>query len=244
MVKPNPNRIVVYAQQGLGDHILSNGLYRELSRRHDLILLPVVSNNYKSVKRMLLDIPNLKCVSYNREFFHLTMNLEHRLLTALNYEVIPIGPWHGIRERNKNVNFDEDLYLSANIDFRHRWDSFSVERDLAAENRLKKKLDIGSKPYIFLHEDASRRYQIDRNRIPDGYQIVEPIHPSHEVSFFDYIGVILNAEEIHCIESSFCALIESLDLNQKKVAHRYARPEARTDTSRSFTYKSSWKIEE
>jgi hypothetical protein len=56
------------------------------------------------------------------------------------------------------------------------------------------------------------------------------------------VMIIENAEEIHCIESSFSAYIDNLMLGNLKFAHRYARPEARDDFKHEFTYKAYWKI--
>jgi hypothetical protein len=54
--------------------------------------------------------------------------------------------------------------------------------------------------------------------------------------------IIENSFEIHCIESSFSAFIEMLDLSIPKFAHRYARPEAKNDFCHEYTYKSAWQI--
>ena len=64
----------------------------------------------------------------------------------------------------------------------------------------------------------------------------------NKFSFFDYLKIIENASEIHCIESSFAALIESLEYSIPKYAHRYARPEAKNDFRHEFTYRSNWHV--
>jgi hypothetical protein len=58
----------------------------------------------------------------------------------------------------------------------------------------------------------------------------------------DYRLIIENALEIHCIESSFSVFVDNLLLDNLKVAHRYARPEARDDFKHEFTYMAQWKI--
>ena len=92
-----------------------------------------------------------------------------------------------------------------------------------------------------MHEDASRDFTIDRNLIGTDLPIVTP---DSESSFLltNYAAVIENATEVHCIESSFSALVESLNPQGKKFAHRYARPEAKNDYRYEYTYKSEWSV--
>jgi hypothetical protein len=74
--------------------------------------------------------------------------------------------------------------------------------------------------------------------------IITPNKLLKNSNFFNYGYVLENAAEIHCIESSFAALIEILDIRVPKYVHRYARPEAANDFHHEFTYKSTWNIYE
>jgi hypothetical protein len=83
---------------------------------------------------------------------------------------------------------------------------------------------------------------VRRDLIPPNLRIIKPDISLKEFNFFDYTMIIENSKEIHCIESSFAALIESIPLRVPKFAHRYARPEATSDFRHEFTYRSSWGI--
>jgi hypothetical protein len=66
---------------------------------------------------------------------------------------------------------------------------------------------------------------------------------SREFSLFDYRKILQNASEVHVIESSFAAYIDTLpESNSRKFAHRYPRPEAKTDYRHEFSYKNTWEI--
>jgi hypothetical protein len=98
--------------------------------------------------------------------------------------------------------------------------------------------------YQFLHEDPQRNFLVNRKYLNPNLKVITPNKLLKNSNFFNYGYVLENAAEIHCIESSFAALIESLDIRVPKYAHRYARPEAANDFHHEFTYKSTWNIYE
>ena len=73
-------RIFLIHHLGLGDHIVCNGLVRELIKKCDLIYFPVKHHNFATVKFMFRDIPNhIKYVTVNNDnemLYWETMNRE------------------------------------------------------------------------------------------------------------------------------------------------------------------------
>ena len=66
--------------------------------------------------------------------------------------------------------------------------------------------------YIFLHEDVNRNYIIDRNYIINkDLRIISPIEGLTD-NIFDYCYLLENAKEVHCIDSSFRLLADSINL--------------------------------
>ena len=161
---------------------------------------------------------------------------------SLLFDTLNLGYYGKSFFSDPRMRVDANFYSQANLDLQIRWTSFSYTRDLEKEKSLVKQFIQTSKPYIFLHEDPLRNYIIDRSRLPHGIQIISPNPYLKSYSLFDYRMIIENAEEIHCIESSFSAYIDNLMLGNLKFAHRYARPEARDDFKHEFTYKAYWKI--
>jgi hypothetical protein len=126
---------------------------------------------------------------------------------------------------NQGVNyrreeFDRSFYEQVALPFERRWSGFRLVRDASAE------LGAPEQPYAFLHEDASRGFIIDRSK-PCFSGLPERI-PSVGVTqnIFAWLPTVLAAAEIHCIDSSFALLVDSLDIDHsvRLYLHRYARP--------------------
>ena len=134
------------------------------------------------------------------------------------------------------MRFDESFYTQAGVDFAKRWDSFYYPKDIKSEISLFEELHCKKMGYAFLHEDKSRKYLVNREKISKGLKVIEPGTHQSQRNFFDYGYILENAAELHCIESSFTALIESMQILNIKYAHRYSRPEAKGEYCFEFTH--------
>ena len=232
--------VLVLAQQGLGDHIVCNGLYRTLLDDYSYCVLPVQRRYYREISSMFRDEPRIRVYPvpnhYCQDFFH---HLE--VVFKKNYKIVKLGSFGDNFMANRSLRLDASYYQQASIDFENRWKRFHFPRENEKEQAILAKLAPSGTPYIFLHEDTSRDFTIDRNLIITDLPIVTPDSKS---SFLltNYAAVIENAYEVHCIESSFSALVESLNPPVRKFAHRYARPEAKNDYRYEYTYKSDWSV--
>ena len=189
---------------------------------------------------MLKDVSNIQIVSYGSEL----MLLAHRnLLQKCGYDVLNLGSYGSNWLNDKNRRFDGNYYDQAGLSLECRWNSFRYVRNMEREEELFKILGCEVGKYIFVHDDVSRSFKIDENKLPSGLRIIRPDPKlAKKYRIFDYLKVIENASEIHCIESSFGAMIESLEIPLPKFAHRYARPEAIADRRLEFTYRTKWKV--
>jgi hypothetical protein len=233
-------RIFIIGHQGLGDHILCSGIYNYQTRSASRVYVFVKSNYVKAVQRLIADEKRVSIIRIPRRKFWIYLKAWKKILKAFRQEILLLG-FFGQNYLNAEFRFDENFYLQANVDFSNRWSSFTVSGASGVD--LKNVLGIRDEEYIFLHEDRSRGYTIDRKKLPKNIRIIEPLPPSKGWDFFDYIEIIRGATEIHVIESSFAALVESLGIDHvPKFAHRYARPNAFYDKRYEFTYKSDWRI--
>lgn len=232
--------VFILPHQGLGDHILCAGIYREYAERFPHVVLPVKATYYRSVKKMLRDSENIQVLSYPRETL---MKLHQDLLSHFGYEKLKLGG-HGFGFFSEPTwRLDENFYYQAGIPLSRRWDSFFYQRDAEKENELYKLLGCSEQDYIFVHEDSTRGFTIRESSLPKNVRVVKPIPElASRYTIFDYLKIIENAKEIHCMESSFVAMIESFQIDVPKFAHRYARPEAKSNVVFEFTYKSPWTV--
>lgn len=235
--------LFIIGHQGLGDHILCAGIYNFNTLQTKRIYLFVKSNYVSAVKRLLINKQRCFIIPVPRKKFWLYLKAIIAVTKVLKRNTLLLGFFGGDYLRGLH-RFDECFYLQAGIPFEYRWLFFNLKpvRNNRLMNELK--LDVeGGEDYIFLHEDRTRGFKIDRGRLPIGLRIIEPLPPSKLWNFFDYVDVIKGAREIHVIESSFAALIESLQITEPpKFAHRYARPNAFYDQRYEFTYRSDWTI--
>jgi hypothetical protein len=241
----NASQYIIFGHPGLGDHILCNGIYRNIAQQAKKCFIATRKDNLFQIQEMLSDLSNVKILNYgNSVLFHSWTTRHVNYLNHKDFKgikTILLGDFGA--NFLAGERFDQSFYRQAKIDFQKRWESFFAPRNRVKEIKLFNKLVTSSKPILFLHEDKSRGFKINLEIIEnrDSFQIIRPLL-SEKFTIFDYRLIIERATQVHCIESSFAALIESMRIQGEKFAHRYARPEAKGDWRLEFTYKSDWKI--
>jgi hypothetical protein len=224
--------LIIYQHLGLGDHIICNGLVREicanaLSEKFTIVVKPT---SYETIKFMFKDVPNLTVHRLSSGGFDSPESHQEVVTLAMTttQRILYIG--HG--QESTRLNFDKSFYAQFEIDFKKRWDSFKVERDLTSEKNLVEKLNIKEK-YIFVHEDPSRGMRIDRYIHRKGLRVIKA-STDLSTNMFDYLSLIEGAEEVHVIESAFMFMIDSFPIEGQLFNHRYARsyPARNTPTLR------------
>jgi len=125
----------------------------------------------------------------------------------------------GFAKLDRRIRFDRSFYEQAGVDFAKRWTSFFVLRDQARERNLFNYFNLVENEYVFLHEDRERKFLIKREHIQNQQlRVVQPVK-GLTGNIFDYCYVLQNAREIHCIDSSFRLLADSLELNSRLLFH-------------------------
>ena len=243
----NQRGVYILCHQGLGDHLLCVGIYREYAKRYPLVFVPVTKNYVNTMRTLLSDLKNVYVVSFNFAItdsrLNLKMESQAKLLSKFGFDILYLGAFESSFFKDPNMRLDANYYKQAHLDLEHRWDSFVAPRDKAKEIELKNLLVEDGKKYVFVHDDAKRNFNIRPDSFPEGLTVVRPdVLLSSKYSISDYLTLIEGAEQIHCIESSFAALIEGMQIQGKKFAHRYARPEALNDFRHEFTYRTDWQI--
>lgn len=184
---------------GLGDAFICNGLIRELSKSHDHLEIPCWPHNHDTVGWMLSDLKNVtvKVVTSEDD------------LTKAAHNTIRLGHYG---KDFRQERFDESFYHQASIPFLHRWSSFHAPR---GDRQLVKYGD-----YIVVHDDVRRGFSIAPYRLPD----LPIVRLEGRSNMLDYLTLLENAVEIHCINSSLLCLVDSLELDVPLFFHYYPRP--------------------
>jgi hypothetical protein len=118
--------------------------------------------------------------------------------------------------------FDVYKYEKVGLTISDKWSKFRYRRDNKKEQELYEKLNI-KKPYIFLHDGGSHGlYHIKKHLVPQNVNTLRPVEGITD-NIFDYLKIIEEAEQVHCIDSSFSNLIDLIGIGKKNYFHRYAR---------------------
>lgn len=198
------NDFYIFHHLGLGDHIICNSIIRYYSKLYEKIYLFVYQHNYNSVKFMYRDLNNIDYISVNSD-----SQCDSFLFNITNFVRIGFDKIDVV-----NLHFDQSFYNQIGLNFNKRWNDFYVERDYKKEKEFFEKFGVVENEYIFVHDDKNVNKSIE---LVSDYKIIKPIRGLTDI-IFDYLYLIENAREIHCIDSSFKNLIDSIDdINSDKL---------------------------
>jgi len=113
-------------------------------------------------------------------------------------------PFH--QEHLYDKNCWEFFYEQIQVPYSVRYEYFHVERDEEEEQRVFDKLNPDNEPYIFIHEDADRGFLLNREHFID--KNLKVIENDVTENIFHFTKILEDAQEIHCMESSFKTLID------------------------------------
>lgn len=182
---------------GLGDAIVCNGLVRVLARKVGRLILPAKHHNVSSVVSMFSDLPNVMV-------FPVDGDEQSQLLN--DGAVLPIGRWSKSGVRG-NLHWDAQFYSDANVPFDCRWSEFYAPEF--------EQIQPPPKPFAFVHDKPDARIR------PKTSLFV--YRPALSRSILNHRSALETADEIHCIDSSFLNLAESI----RKDGRLFCYPSAR-----------------
>jgi len=212
------NELYIYHHLGLGDHITCHGIVRYYAEIFKKVNLFVKPNYFENVKYMYNDLKNLNLIpadDMTAIMYLRASNIENVLYVG----AVTINGYDASRLTEENGNFEEQFYKMANVPFECKYTKFYINRDKNREMELFNSLDIKEGEYIFTHTGGGSLKE--ENVINKNLKRISP--DTH--AFFDWIYVIENAKEIHCMDSSYLCLIDCLNLNSniELFNHRYIR---------------------
>lgn len=220
----------IYHHLGLGDHIILNGFVRNVSKNHKKIYLFVKEQNYHSVAFMYRDLGNIAFIIVKNDDDAISYINEKRIknIIKIGFEKLD----------TKACLFDEAFYNQCGLEFSCRWSNFYIQRDINREKKIFEKYFIKEKEYVFIHDDKDRGYEINKDYLNSkNLKIITPLRGITN-NIFDYCYILENAYEIHCMDSSFKLLTDSLNPYSKKLYyHIYVRGR---DNNHKSSSKLSW----
>ena len=191
------SKLLLYTHLGLGDHFIFNGLIRYVinhTPQYENYEMVVKERNLETVRRMYSDLDNLTYFVVGSE------ESTPEILNKIGYDqdLLRVG-----FVENGDEKFDMVFYRQVGIPFEAKYEYFKTCRDNDMEQKCFDE-NYPNEKYIFVHDSCS-----DMNfdlKIRDDLKIVRP--SGSEYCLMDYLKLIENAEEVHCIDSSFLNMIE------------------------------------
>jgi hypothetical protein len=205
----------IYHHLGLGDHIICNGLVRNLISKDEENYLFVKPQYIESVSFMYKDLHNLNLIPVKDDYavvnYLKSNDIKDASITC--YGGTPFGYY----KHPLSKEFDDSFYLQNNLSFDKRWTDFKCSRYIKREMELFNKYGVKEGEYVFLHEDVSRGFKIDRNKIIR--KDLPIIEPKSELTnnVFDYTYLMSMSYESHFIDSSFRLIFDSYKLRTTNI---------------------------
>lgn len=210
-------KIILISHMGLGDILLSYGIFFYCSVQYDTtIVLP--KKHQINCEQLLKYLPlTLLFIDTTNEI------IEYLELSKIihNKNCICLGSQH------QKIFYNQDI--KDTIFWKHFYDTiklpyimvknFFIERNNTNELHLFHSFDIKENEYIVIIDDPSRDYIIDINT--ENKIVYTSLHRDKRNTncIFDYIYLFENAKEIHTFDTCFMWLIELLDINTTKYFH-------------------------
>lgn len=204
----------IYHHLGLGDHIINNGMVRHFYDEYSAIALFAYKHNVKNVRYMYRDLDNLQIIGVESD------PQVDAYISKTDIDCLKIG-FSDLSTVMPELPFDKAFYKLAGLDFSVRFDKFYFKRDLEKEKEVLDTLNPTGEKFVFVHDDSSRGFSIDMNKVKTEHKIVMN---DKKFNVFDYLTLIENAEEVHFMQSSFKELICSYKIDKPVFyQHNYVR---------------------
>jgi uncharacterized membrane protein len=122
---------------------------------------------------------------------------------------------------NTTKTFDEWFYNTVNLPFEYRFSKFKFERNNKKENEVYNELNPNNEPYIYVHDDKERGFEINRDKLKSDLKIIVN---DKRFLMFDMLKIIENATEVHSMQTGMKDLINSFNFKKPNFyLHWYVR---------------------
>ena len=219
---------------GLGDQIMLNGMVRHFAET-DTVAIIVKRCHEESVRFMYRDISDrVELILVDTTNPQVIWSKVKGDVIALATYGIDDNGWTFMTQGQGSVmtNWAHGVYIQAGINPKYMYSKFKVDRDKSKEFK------IDNENYIFVHDDPERDRVIDVKTDKFIYKPQSKVIDNNQEFFkcerpniFEYLGVIENADEVHCMNSSYNWMIELMNIGIPKknffhldVAHKYYVP--------------------
>lgn len=197
--------IIMHHHLGLGDHFICNGMVNELSKDARIYLI-CKEAYYETVSCLYTDNFNVKPIFLHDDNYHGEIEQVKNIQNILQKDILRIG-----FQNIDHTKFDRSFYESISMPFEYRYSRFCLPKINQKSMNLYHKLSKG-KEYALVHRQSSER-QYDINITTD-LPLID-VNIGETKNMMNWVDLIKNASQIHCVPSSFYCLVDSMAPNLK-----------------------------
>lgn len=233
------SNVCILHHLGLGDQIMLNGMVRHFLEKYNNVYIVVKNCHMETVQFMYRDTDRVKYIIVTDTNPRTIWNMVSKIDDC---DKIPLATY-GISDQgwsfftqtdngNSFTNWAHGVYIQAGLNPLYMYSKFRVDRDSKREDILFEKSQLKEDDkYIFIHDDHHRgrfntKHRVDLKIFRPGSS---PIDDRQEFfscdnpNIFDYLKIIENATEVHCMNSSYNWMIDLMKIGnpQKNFFHTY-----------------------
>jgi RNAse (barnase) inhibitor barstar len=206
----------------LGDSFILSGIVHYYAERCEELHVPAQSNFLETLTTLYQDHPNIKvvCIEHADEVddYAKENKLSKILGTRLQAE--------NIRGLILHPLWDQQLYANHELPFSLRYKNFKLPKHVLGSDELYQRFINNDEPYGLIHRYTGDHPQgipinVEHFRAVSGFTSIKLIDIDHTITtnMMHYLKLIKNAQEIHCVASSFHCLVDSIDVPAKLFFH-------------------------
>jgi hypothetical protein len=231
---------IILNHMGVGDAIMLNGMVRHFAETgkvvvvakscHEILMRFMYRDLGDQVDYIFVDTTNPQHVW--GKVFEYKNKVENCQIIPLSTYGVDDHTWATMTQTEGKSNWSEYPYKQAGVPHEYMRSKFKLVRDKERE------LKPPDEPYVFVHDDPERGRVIDVKTDKFVFKphskvtnLKEEYFETNVPNIFDYISIIENADEVHCMNSSYNWFIELLKLGTPDknffhtgVAHKYYTP--------------------
>jgi hypothetical protein len=217
------NKLLFSETGHLGDNLVYSGIVNYYADQCDELYMGVTTGHYKTLTSLYKDHPRIKLIKIEDNIIE-KFNEEFSKENHVSIIQLPDNaPLRFVNDTWVPIYWPLHCYDFYGLPFGLRYSNFRVPQYVEGENELYEQLTKGE-PYVLVHRRPFSGtfpdgYPIDIDsfrksvNLPD-YQIIE-IKPRITEDLMQYVKLIRNAEEIHCVDSSVFQLVDGMTKHTK-----------------------------
>lgn len=207
------DKLFFISPMDLGDYFVQCGIINYYADRTNVLHLPVKHHNYETLFTLFQDHPNIRVIPITYEEQHEYIRV-HGLSRITNDWTLVIKDING---HPAALLWDEQIYTHFELPFSMRYSNFRLPKYIPGSQELYDQL-YNNRPYILVHRRTGHHptgigINIDYFRksigLSEDVDIIE-VEPGITPNMMHYMKLIENASEIHCVNSSFFCLVDSI----------------------------------